>query len=134
MQKNPCTAFEGKWKNYCFLGNGDEFLRYGVKKAEQTDLKVTAFTTEYSFDADGVCLKVSFVSPLPLNDLDLLSLPVCYMEYEVVGAQDAEVSLFINKRVPFSDWFETKTGEYHHFIARTVQGGCFILLLLNEGK
>ena len=33
-------------------------------------------------------------------------------------------------RVPFSDWFETVGGEYHHFRARTVQGGCFILCLL----
>ena len=32
-------------------------------------------------------------------------------------------------RVPFSDWFETGSGEYHSFRARTVQGGCFILLL-----
>ena len=32
-------------------------------------------------------------------------------------------------RVPFSDWFETVSREYHAFRARTVQGGCFILLL-----
>jgi hypothetical protein len=32
-------------------------------------------------------------------------------------------------RVPFSDWYYTSTGIYRHFRARTVQGGCFILLL-----
>ena len=35
-------------------------------------------------------------------------------------------------RVPFADWYETETGEYHYFRARSVQGGCFILLLENK--
>ena len=34
------------------------------------------------------------------------------------------------ERLPFTDWFETESGEYHGFRARTTQGGCFILLLL----
>ncbi len=32
-------------------------------------------------------------------------------------------------RVPFSDWYDTNTGEYIHFIARTVQGGVFMPML-----
>ena len=32
-------------------------------------------------------------------------------------------------RVPFSDWYDTKTGRYEHFIARSVQGGLYALLL-----
>ena len=32
-------------------------------------------------------------------------------------------------RVPFGDWFETESGEHHEFKARSVQGGCFILLI-----
>lgn len=32
-------------------------------------------------------------------------------------------------RVPFSDWYNTKTGAYCHFIARSVQGGLFMPLL-----
>jgi Domain of unknown function (DUF1793). len=31
--------------------------------------------------------------------------------------------------VPFSDWYNTKTGAYCHFIARSVQGGIFMPLL-----
>ena len=35
-----------------------------------------------------------------------------------------------NSRVPFSDWYDTKTGQYVAFIARSVQGGVFIPMLL----
>ncbi len=32
-------------------------------------------------------------------------------------------------RVPFSDWYDTKTGRYVYFIARSVQGGVFAPML-----
>lgn len=32
-------------------------------------------------------------------------------------------------RVPFGDWYETESGKHLNFRARSVQGGCFILLL-----
>ncbi len=35
-------------------------------------------------------------------------------------------------RVPFSDWYDTKTGRYVHFIARSVQGGVFAPILRLE--
>lgn len=37
-------------------------------------------------------------------------------------------------RVPFSDWYDTKTGKYEHFINRTVQGGLFMPMLRAHWK
>ncbi|MBE5787765.1 MAG: DUF1793 domain-containing protein, partial [Clostridiales bacterium] len=37
-------------------------------------------------------------------------------------------------RVPFSDWYDTKTGKYEHFINRTVQGGLFMPMLREYWK
>lgn len=64
-------------KTYCFLGRRD-----GACPMRQTDVSVTAFGTQYTFAGEGFTLKVEFVSPLPPDDLDLLSCPVCYTEYE----------------------------------------------------
>ena len=64
-------------KTYCFLGRRD-----GACPMRQTDVSMTAFGTQYTFAGEGFTLKVEFVSPLPPDDLDLLSCPVCYTEYE----------------------------------------------------
>lgn len=34
-----------------------------------------------------------------------------------------------DSRVPFSDWYDTVTGKYEHFIARAVQGGLYMPML-----
>lgn len=87
---------------YCFLGNGAELEKYGVENAVQTALLVTAFSTDYAFAAGAVKLKVRFVSPLPPNDPELMSLPVCYMEYEVEGDEQAELALFVNRQIAYN--------------------------------
>ncbi len=64
---------------YTFLGKG------GENKLKQVSRKVTAFTTEYEFEHEDFQLCVSFVSPLPLDDLKILSCPVCYLDYKIVA-------------------------------------------------
>ncbi len=47
----------------------------------------------------------------------------------------APVAKFLREtstRVPFSDWYDTKTGKYVHFIARSVQGGLYMPLLMDK--
>lgn len=92
-----------KGGTYCFLGNTADFKTCGVKKAEQLSIDITAFTSDYEFKAGSVRFKVSFVSPLNPDDLRLLSMPVCYMKYEIIGDDNAEISLFVNRRIAYND-------------------------------
>ncbi len=82
---------------YHFLGDGKRFLPFGVKTAKQTGVSVGAFSTDYTFDLDGLTLSVSFVSPLCPDDLDVLGLPVCYLDYKIEGTEGKKIefSLFL---------------------------------------
>jgi len=92
-----------KGQTYCFMGDGAKFLGAGVKLAKQTNLSVTAFSTDYEFLCGETVVKLRFVSPLHLKDLLLLSMPVCYMDYEIIGDGNAEISLFVNRNIAYND-------------------------------
>ena len=51
------------------------------------------------------------------------------MKADHEGAPIARMLRETPSRVPFSDWYDTKTGVYEHFIARSVQGGVFAPML-----
>jgi len=51
--------------------------------AKQKSVEVNATQTIYNFDCIGVDLKVTFTSPLLMNNLDLFSRPVSYISYRV---------------------------------------------------
>ena len=51
--------------------------------AKQKSVEVNATQTIYNFDCIGVDLKVTFTSPLLMNNLDLFSRPVSYISYQV---------------------------------------------------
>ena len=72
-------------KSYCFLGNAPE-----IQKMKQCEVSVSLFRTTYSFSAEEVDLRVSFFSPLPLNNLELLAMPVCFLEYEIIPKRRIE--------------------------------------------
>ena len=72
-------------QSYCFLGDAP-----GIAKMEQLKVEVSLFRTTYYFETKEVEMKISFFSPLPLNDYKILSMPVCFMEYEVVPKQMME--------------------------------------------
>ena len=48
----------------------------------QTGLEVTATRTTYAFEAGGVSLALTFLSPLLPHDLDILARPVTYITWE----------------------------------------------------
>ena len=117
--KNIYGFLKTKGETYCFLGEGNKFSPFRVKKALQMKLSVTAFSTDYEFLCGKTTLKVRFVSPLPLNDLELLSIPVCYMQYEIIGDPTAEISMFVNRNIAYNDIPET--------LDKRVRGGVLAL-------
>lgn len=83
---------------YAFLG-----MPEGVARAEQIQLSVSAFTTDYTFRAGEAILHVSFVSPLMPDDFSLLSQPVCYLKYMVEGAEDVEIQFAVGEEIARND-------------------------------
>ena len=78
---------------YEFMGSANpDNSRYisGFKKMTQTDVEIRPMTTTYTFQNAKVELKLQFVSPLLLNDLDILSRPVSYVTYEIRSLDGAE--------------------------------------------
>ena len=84
-------------KTYSFTGK----IR-GVTPMRTKDIKLTAFTTDCTFTADGITLCVSFVSPLAPDDFEMMSCPVCYIKCEVSGCENAEVMLALREDVCYS--------------------------------
>ncbi|RDC54513.1 DUF4965 domain-containing protein [Pedobacter chinensis] len=54
-----------------------------VLNAAQTNVTVEATSTTYTFTCGGVNLKVTFTSPLLLNDINLTARPISYISYAV---------------------------------------------------
>lgn len=76
-----------------FMGDG-EWL---ATAAEQVSLDVQATRSTYVFACGGIVLRVTFTSPLLMDDFDLLSRPVTYVAFETEAtdgqAHDVQVYL-----------------------------------------
>src|SRR5690606_15546015 len=70
-----------------------------VAIAEQTSVAIEATQTAYTFDAGAVALKVTFTSPLLMDDLDLLARPVSYVSYEVTAKDGKKHDVKIHQEV-----------------------------------
>jgi hypothetical protein len=58
------------------------------KVMKQTNLQVTPLSSTYSYEESGIELQVSFMTPLLLDDLDLLSRPASYISLAVRSIDD----------------------------------------------
>jgi hypothetical protein len=69
-----------------------------VPAMEQTGLEVTPTRTVYTFEAAGVRLTLSFLSPLLPHDLDVLARPVTYITWEAQATDGAahDVSVYLH--------------------------------------
>jgi hypothetical protein len=82
--------------SYAFLGSLPDCL-----PLRQTSIGVSSFTTDYTFECDLFSLRISFVSPLLPDDCELLSCPVCYLNYEIMPHRpigDLKISLVFDEK------------------------------------
>lgn len=91
---------------HCLNRVGLAYVDFGIFKesdtkpvfaqtAVQNSVKITATQTKYDFTCGPVDLRLEFVSPLLMDDLDVFSRPVNYINYEVISndgqSHDVEV-------------------------------------------
>ena len=83
----------------------------------QTALAVSATSTLYEFQGAGIVLRVKFLSPLLLDDLELLSRPCTYITFDAVSADghSHDVKVFIDCSQSHCQYGE----EAEHMIAGT---------------
>ncbi len=79
-------------KAYSFLG----YERNPIK-LKQTSLSIDALSTKAVFEGAGVRLRVRFMTPLLMDDIELLSRPVSYMSvsYETIDGKKHDVSVSV---------------------------------------
>lgn len=87
----------GGWASFD-IGLAEKQVMSGaeIPVAEQKDLEMTATATRYQFTCGGIDLNVNFLSPLLLDDLELMGRPVSYVTYSAKSndGKRHKVSLF----------------------------------------
>lgn len=73
----------GSWLDAGISEELPELPADAVQPAKQTDVQITATQTIYKFKCGAADLKVTFTSPLILQDLALLANPASYITYDV---------------------------------------------------
>ena len=71
----------------------------GIQLAQQTKVNVTATQTIYNFKCGPADLKVTFTSPLVLDDMALLATPVSYISYQASAADGKKHTVSIYQGV-----------------------------------
>jgi len=73
-----------------FLGRGSR------RSMARKEIEVTPLSTRYAFEEAGVLLDVKFTSPLLLDDLDVLSTPITYVQFDVSFTDGKEHTVTLN--------------------------------------
>lgn len=87
-------------KGYMFMGSAADMK---LPPMAQTDVTVKSFSTVYTFETAGVCLKAEFFTPVLPTDLDMLSRPASYMRIGLESQDNArhEVKITVSASQDF---------------------------------
>ncbi len=121
--------------SYRFMGKTGVNSKFYVtehKPMTQKSVKVSALTTEYVFEGGGIGLKLFFMTPAFMEDLDLMSRPVCFVKISinsldgkehktrlyfdassefVTNEEDAEVNIYKNEAAVYDEMIMGKTKQ-----------------------
>ena len=89
-RQSMCGILTVDGEHFRFMGKSnvtDTFIPDG-KALEQTSLEITPTASIYTFSHPACDLKVTFLSPLLMDRLELLSRPVCYLFYEITPKEE----------------------------------------------
>ena len=92
---------------YCENTGGQAYIDAGIydrlpsgfiNQAEQKKVEITATQTKYEFNCGPVLLKVDFLSPLLMKDLDLYSRPISFVTFNAVSTDGSphDIKLFFD--------------------------------------
>lgn len=97
---------------HCRNDRGGAFIDVGLVQerklldtelAKQTAVHLTATQTEYSFDAGGVAIDLTFTSPLLMDQLEVLARPASYLTFKSVSkdgkAHDVKIWFALSGKV-----------------------------------
>lgn len=103
---------------YRFMGQSSNRL---PEPMQQTGLEVTPTRTVYRFEAGGVALALTFMSPLLPDDLEVMSRPVTYLTWEARATDgrahqvslyfDCTAELAVNTSDQRVTWTRAKVGD-----------------------
>ena len=116
-------------KSYRFMGLAECANGYCLEAPalEQVSVEVRPTTTVYSFSHPVCDLKVSFVTPLLMDRLEVLSRPVSYVFYEIKPKEEGHhfvVSIDVCSEIAGDIWgqsFVGKTEEGHAWVGAAEQ-------------
>ncbi len=85
-------------KPYRFMGRAPGRRPDPIPAMEQTAQSVTPTHTNYTFNQGGITLKLVFFTPAMMNDIDVLSRPVTYLDWSVQATDGSshDVSILLD--------------------------------------
>lgn len=100
-------------KPYRFMSKGIE----SIPAMNQVDLQVLPTRTIYKFEADGVRLTVTFLTPLLADDLDVMSRPTGYIELTAksIDGRPHEVKAYLDATAEFAVNSADQKVSWKHF-------------------
>ena len=126
--------------SYRFMGKvySDGVNEERVCILPQTDLRILPMRTIYTFQNSTICLTVTFMSPLLMDDLKLMSRPVSYISYHVEALDgkehEAEIYFGLNTEISVDLMEQTVTAHTYENGAYCGRGDKNVLAVSGDNR